>query len=783
LAGCAAFFVSRPSQGFSGGIMNQKLFFLLSILSVSSLLNSVIWEIKQDGTGDFISIQEGINASADTDTVLVYPGTYYENINFNGKNITVASLYLTTGNDQYINQTIINGNQTGSCVRIMSEEDETTLLCGFTLTNGSGSPWYEDGPDYGGGLLLIDTQSIIENCLIKNNNAESGGGIYCMSSQIILAGVDIINNHAYYAGGGIFSRTDSEIEFDQNELCNIYLNYSGLGCEIIKAWSCPPMEVYVDTFTVFEPDGYFICSATSTGIPLNDVILNMQNAKLEPANTDLYVSTEGDNNNSGLTPNEPLKNINFALSLVKSDTLHPNTIHIADGTYSQTMNNDCFPLNMRGYVSLEGESMENVIFNAEDNSPHIYDNHSKLDYLLKNITLLNGTGHTVSSILISVYQQFDKFVNFENIKITDCFSYTKNMKLFYMDLSIKNIHSYSNDCTLLWALNSYQSEQEVIIENAYIHDNHQYDSTSMSSDAGPQLSFGMLGTEPMNVTITNMELTENIQTQSDWPESSSGVSVGDNVNLNLINCTIGNNSSPGNGGAINFFPGQNSVINIYNSIFYGDNPGEIYIDNEFSSNPSTLNINNSLVYGGEYGIGNPYSWNVINWNEGNLSAFADPLWQNSGEFSYSLTSGSPCIDSGTLDLPPGIELPEYDLAGNPRIYGDTIDMGAYEWQGTGISNIQLPMTNTQITNYPNPFNPSTTIKLDLTEPGKIELAIYNIKGQKVKTLMDAYSTKGHFEITWNCKDDYGKSVSSGQYFVKLKQNGEELIASKMLLLK
>ncbi|MCF7859431.1 MAG: T9SS type A sorting domain-containing protein [Candidatus Cloacimonetes bacterium] len=95
-----------------------------------------------------------------------------------------------------------------------------------------------------------------------------------------------------------------------------------------------------------------------------------------------------------------------------------------------------------------------------------------------------------------------------------------------------------------------------------------------------------------------------------------------------------------------------------------------------------------------------------------------------------------------------------------------------------------------ISNYPNPFKPSgagrgpgTTIKLDLAESGKIELEIYNIKGQKVKTLLDAYSSKEHFEIIWRGTDDSKKKVSSGNYFIKLKVNGEEKAVSKCILLK
>lgn len=529
--------------------MKTRFILLFFFVSICSSLNSVIWEIKQDGTGNFTTIQEGIIASINSDTVLVYTGTYYENINYNGKNITVASLYLTTQNEDYISQTIINGNQNGSCVRIVSGEDSSTLLCGFTLKNGIGSPYSTTNQLYGGGILIKDSQPNIMNCVIEYNHAQAGGGIYCWNAILYLAGVTIRNNHSYTSGGGIFMHNNSEIIFDNELLCNIYLNYASGGCEIAKTWACPSMQVYVDTFTVTEPDGYFISSTTTTGVPLNDIILNMQNAKLEPVNADLFVSTDGDNNNSGLNANEPLKNINYALSLVKSDTLHPNTIHIANSIYSDSSNDDCFPLNMRGYVSLEGESMESTVLDAELNSHLINDGYSKLDYELKNLTLSNGYNNISSAIYLTALQKQNKSINLENITVNNCRGYNKSLNLVYMNLNILNMFSYSNHSTCLSSVNSYQPEQEVIIENVYIHDNHQYDPGSTSSDARPQLSFGMLGTEPMNVTITNMELTDNIQTQSDWPEACSGVSVGDNVNLNLVNCTIGNNSSPGGEGA------------------------------------------------------------------------------------------------------------------------------------------------------------------------------------------------------------------------------------------
>jgi len=114
------------------------IFVIISLLSFSLLFSDTII-VDTTGAGDYTIIQEGINAASNGDTVLVYPETYYENINYNGKNITIGSLYLTTQNNCYIDSTIIDGNQNGSVVTFESGEDTTAILCGFTIQNGSGT--------------------------------------------------------------------------------------------------------------------------------------------------------------------------------------------------------------------------------------------------------------------------------------------------------------------------------------------------------------------------------------------------------------------------------------------------------------------------------------------------------------------------------------------------------------------------------------------------------------------------------------------------------------------
>jgi hypothetical protein len=85
-------------------------------------------------------------------------------------------------------------------------------------------------------------------------------------------------------------------------------------------------------------------------------------------------------------------------------------------------------------------------------------------------------------------------------------------------------------------------------------------------------------------------------------------------------------------------------------------------------------------------------------------------------------------------------------------------------------------------NYPNPFNPSTTIRYSLPRAGSVELAVYNMLGQKIRTLVTGNLPAGDHVATWDGKDRSGNSVSSGVYFYQLK-SGSFVASHKMVLLK
>ena len=94
----------------------------------------------------------------------------------------------------------------------------------------------------------------------------------------------------------------------------------------------------------------------------------------------------------------------------------------------------------------------------------------------------------------------------------------------------------------------------------------------------------------------------------------------------------------------------------------------------------------------------------------------------------------------------------------------------------------LPQIPVLHNNYPNPFNPSTSISFSLPAEMQCSLSIYNIKGQKVKTLQSGTSTQGNHTLIWNGRDDNGMSVSSGIYFYQLKAQGDT-ITKKMIMVK
>ena len=158
-----------------------------------------------------------------------------------------------------------------------------------------------------------------------------------------------------------------------------------------------------------------------------------------------------------------------------------------------------------------------------------------------------------------------------------------------------------------------------------------------------------------------------------------------------------------------------------------------------------------------------------------------------GEFTFSDSIGN-----FEYKLPAGI----YDVYAERVFYEDVIEYQIEVFDGE-FTQIAIPMFETvdvdeneivfayndfNLMNYPNPFNPETTIKFSIQQDLKVELSIFNIKGQKVKTLINEEMQNGKHTAVWSGLDSNNKHVSSGIYLYKIKAGNQESV-KRMLLLK
>ncbi len=202
------------------------------------------------------------------------------------------------------------------------------------------------------------------------------------------------------------------------------------------------------------------------------------------------------------------------------------------------------------------------------------------------------------------------------------------------------------------------------------------------------------------------------------------------------------------------------TFTIYHTFSYGDEP--IYANFEATPTEGSVPLTVQFTDLSNGNVASTWEWDFQ--NDGIIDSYEqNPIYtyQDTGYYSVSLTIHPLQLDTAT----------KYNFI--------------HVTDGSGIGNDELDVTIDELTNYPNPFNPNTEIRYQISDVSQMENAqieIYNTRGQKIKTLPinGAGNVSGN-SVWWNGTDQTEKPVTSGLYLYKL--NTEASPVKKMLLLK
>lgn len=325
--------------------------------------------------------------------------------------------------------------------------------------------------------------------------------------------------------------------------------------------------------------------------------------------------------------------------------------------------------------------------------------------------------------------------------------------------------------------------------------------------------------------IRDNEITNNMAGASDMESGAAGAGIYiNNSNVEVVNNLILENSFENNsgsfqmGGAIYANNQDNGVASIYNNTILDNSDlgsegvviqkGVSFKNNisndviQVNSPLALVEVSNNNCYGNEInysgvlpGLGDT-DWGF------NLNGTAcdeyyniseDPQFASTLDQDYFLshlaagqTVQSPCVDAGSGQSSDYSLYPYYTRT-DMILDSLEIDMGFHRPGGlsTGVADSEIPSLRTKLTNYPNPFNPTTEIRFTAKHAEGAKIEIYNLKGQKIFTLsgVEVRQSGDSQSVTWNGNDSHNNPVSSGIYFAILKSEGRVLASRKMMLLK
>jgi hypothetical protein len=583
----------------------------------------------------------------------------------------------------------------------------------------------------GGGITTgYGTGPTCKNVIIENNTSGVGGGIMTAYSSFWLENSTIRENWGDYAGG-IMIGTASSAYFSDTSRSNVYMNHS-YRVQDISVGTSARLNVYLDTFTVFQPDSYL-------ANPISSLNFNILHAKVTgQTGNDLYVSPEGSDDNSGLSLEEPLKTLEYAVRKIISSAGNPPTIYLDDGIYSDSHTGEYFPIGLKSNINLVSlNSLQAVIDSEGKNRGLLIFGRNGIH--ISKLKLINGYTSAGGGI----------YASGSNIKIDSC--------LFYRNYGTSgggiNLADGSNiivtNCDFI--NNTAGSGAGCVVSSASsVVQNCWFENNVSSGFGGGVYITG----DPSN--IVNCLFLEN-------RAATGGAVYTEWYDSKLINNTFHDNYAI-NGPTIYCISSNCQLIN---SIIWDDSvqsSSKIYLTSHYGAGYFMFTIDHCDLMNDTTCI-SAGDFILLNLEDGIISS--DPYFFDPVNHDFELQDNSPCKDSGTPNASP-YNLPITDLAGNMRIINDTVDMGCYENQlGVRVSNIDI---TPGFLVYPNPNDGHFYIRFSNK---KSYLSVYDPMGKIIisNNLMD----RNPYEVRLN-------DINTGLYFLQIK-SADNIRSSKIIVRK